>query len=123
MWAVGFRKGREVTNDSRGSVRAENASLSTGLRISLEEGTGAEQLKILEIDCHEVRRELVNYMEEDITPELRARIDHHFGHCGHCTAVYDGARNVVQLLGRAEVIELPHGFSQRLYQRFLSHLQ
>ncbi len=59
----------------------------------------------------------MNYMEEDMTPELRARIDAHLRHCHHCSAVYDGVRNVVQLLGSEQSIELPQGFSQRLHKR------
>jgi hypothetical protein len=33
--------------------------------------------------------------------------------------VYEGLRNIVRLLGDEEVIELPEGFSQRLYNRLL----
>jgi hypothetical protein len=33
--------------------------------------------------------------------------------------VDDGVRNIVRLLGDEEVIELPEGFSQRLYNRLL----
>jgi anti-sigma factor (TIGR02949 family) len=79
-------------------------------------------VKIIEIDCYEVRRELVNYMEEDMKPELRLRIDAHLQSCQHCTAIYDGVRNVVQLLGSDQAIELPVGLSQRLYKR-LSRLR
>ena len=35
---------------------------------------------------------------------------------------YDGLRNIVRLLGDEEVIELPEGFSQRLYQTTASGL-
>ena len=80
------------------------------------------KVKIIEIDCYEVRRELVNYMEEDMKPDLRVRIDAHLQSCHHCTAIYDGVRNVVQLLATDQAIELPEGFSQRLYKR-LSRLQ
>jgi Putative zinc-finger len=80
------------------------------------------KVKIIEIDCHEVRRELVNYMEEDITPGLRTRIDAHLRGCHHCTAVYDGVRNVVKLLGNGQIMDLPKGLSQRLYKR-LSRVQ
>src|SRR5438552_14520738 len=58
-------------------------------------------------------------MEGDLTPEMRIRIDHHLQNCSHCTAVYDGVRNVVRLLGNKNAIELPQGFSQRLYRRLL----
>ena len=74
---------------------------------------------VIEIDCYQVRRELSDYLEGDLTPQLRLRIERHLQTCDHCTAVYDGLRNVVRLLGDEEVIELPEGFSQRLYKRLL----
>jgi hypothetical protein len=40
--------------------------------------------------------------------------------CDHCTAVYDGMRNVVRLLGDEKAIELPEGLSERLYKRIVS---
>jgi predicted anti-sigma-YlaC factor YlaD len=83
----------------------------------------SQKLGPVEIDCYAVRRELVNYMEADLTPELRTRVDYHLQNCDHCTAVYDGVRNVVQLLGNENAIDLPRGFSQRLYRRFLSAKQ
>ena len=74
------------------------------------------QNKIIEVDCYQVRRELVNWMEGDLTAELRAQVNLHLQNCQHCTAVYDGARNVVRLLSDEKSIELPPGFSKRLYQ-------
>jgi hypothetical protein len=73
--------------------------------------------KIIEVDCYQVRRELVNWMEGDLTAELRAQVNLHLQNCQHCTAVYDGARNVIRLLSDEKSIELPPGFSNRLYQR------
>ena len=73
--------------------------------------------RILEIDCYQVRRELSDYLEGDLTPELRVRIEDHLERCKHCTAVYDGMKNVVQLLSDERAIELPKGFSERLYRR------
>ena len=73
------------------------------------------------MDCRQVRRELVDYMEGDLTRELRARIERHLANCRHCTAIYDGVRNVVQLIGDERTIELPPGYSQRLYKRFLKY--
>jgi len=71
----------------------------------------------LEITCQEVWRELTNYMEGDVTAEIRERIAEHLSICSHCRAVYDGSRNVVQLLGDTRTFELPSGFSRRLYHR------
>jgi predicted anti-sigma-YlaC factor YlaD len=60
---------------------------------------------------------LSDYLEGDLTPQLRLQIEKHLQTCDHCRAVYDGLRNIVRLLGDEEVIELPEGFSQRLYNR------
>ena len=74
---------------------------------------------VIEIDCYQVRRELSDYLESDLTPQHRLRIEQHLQTCDHCRAVYDGLRNIVRLLGDEEVIELPEGLSQRLYKRLL----
>ena len=69
------------------------------------------------ISCEEVRRELSNYFDDEVTPELRARIEEHVRSCPGCKAVYDGVRNVLTLVGSEDVIELPRGFSLRLFRR------
>ena len=71
----------------------------------------------MEISCRGVRKELANYMEDDIASELRTRIDRHFQKCDGCFAVYDDLRSVKRLINSTEIIELPEGFSARLYQR------
>jgi len=71
----------------------------------------------MEISCLEVIRELSNYIDEEISPDLKARIQAHLPHCKHCAAVYDGSRNVVRLITDQRSFELPTGFSQRLRDR------
>jgi len=80
----------------------------------------SRKTSLIEIDCYQVRRELSDYLEGDLTLQLRLRIEQHLQACDHCRAVYDGLRNIVRLLGDKEVIELPEGFSQRLYKRLLT---
>ena len=71
----------------------------------------------MNISCNEVRRELANYMEDDVDADLRSRMERHFCECDGCYALYDSIRKVVRLVGSTEVIELPAGFSRRLYER------
>jgi anti-sigma factor RsiW len=71
----------------------------------------------LEIDCREVLRALVGYVEDDLTSELRAKVERHLRTCRHCTAIYDGVHNIIQLVGDERLIELPAGFSRRLLSR------
>ena len=74
-------------------------------------------MKVIEISCLEVWREISNYIDDDIDAELRARMEAHFKVCAHCKAVLDGTRNVVKLVGDGVEYQLPDGFSQRLYDR------
>jgi len=72
---------------------------------------------VVEISCEEVWREVSNYLEGEANSELRVRMEEHFKGCKHCTAVLDGTRNVVRLVGDATAFDLPAGFSDRLYQK------
>ena len=58
-----------------------------------------------------------DYLEDDLSLELRVRIAKHIQSCDHGRAVYDELGNIVRLLGNEEFIKLPEGFSQRLYKR------
>jgi predicted anti-sigma-YlaC factor YlaD len=78
---------------------------------------------VVEIACEEIRREMVNYAEGDLTPELAQRIQLHLANCRPCVAVYDGAKNVLNLVGDGSFFQLPEGFSQRLRQRFAAATQ
>ncbi len=69
------------------------------------------------VNCEHVWREISNYLEGEVDAETRAAMEVHFAQCKHCTAVLDGARNVVQLYGDDRLFELPAGFSRRLQRR------
>jgi Putative zinc-finger len=69
------------------------------------------------VDCEHVWREVSNYLEGDVSPELRAAMEEHLRGCKHCTAVLDGTRNVMKIYGDERMFEMPLGFSQRLRRR------
>lgn len=71
----------------------------------------------VEISCLEVWREISNYIDEIVDPELRSRIEEHLKVCEHCTAIYEGTRNVVRLIADGVAYDLPSGFSDRLRRR------
>jgi putative zinc finger protein len=74
-------------------------------------------MKVIEISCLEVWRQVSNYLENEVSAELRARIEAHVKICAHCKAVVDGTRNVVKLIADGVEYDLPPGFSQRLYSK------
>lgn len=87
-----------------------------------ETGAGHVAKEIVEIECAEVWRQISNYLDDEVDPGLRARMSSHFKECAHCSAVLDGARNVVKLVGDGRTFEIPAGASQRLYKKLNDHL-
>ena len=76
----------------------------------------------IEIGCEEVILQISNYIESEIGPELRARVEAHLKGCKHCTAVLDGTTNTLRLLADGKVLELPAGFGERLRQRLAASI-
>jgi hypothetical protein len=69
------------------------------------------------VTCEEVWREVSNYLDDEVAPDLRAAMEVHFRGCHKCSAVLDGTRNVIGLYEEDRMFEPPQGFSQRLHQR------
>jgi anti-sigma factor RsiW len=74
-------------------------------------------MEVIEISCIEVWREVSNFVDGEVDAELRARMEAHFKGCGHCTAILDGMKNVVKLVGDGVEYEMPAGFSSRLQDK------
>ena len=74
------------------------------------------------MNCEHVWSEASNYLDGEVTPELRAAMEEHLRGCKHCTAVMDGTRNVLRLYGNQRLLEVPAGFSERLEQRLKTGL-
>jgi anti-sigma factor (TIGR02949 family) len=71
----------------------------------------------IEISCVEVWRYISEYVDDEVSAELRERMEAHFKACTHCSAVLDGMQNVVGLVANGRLFQTPAGFSERLYQR------
>lgn len=69
------------------------------------------------VSCEQVWKEISNYLEGEVNPQLRAAMEAHFRECKHCTAVLDGTKNVVHLYADDRLVELPPGFSARWQKR------
>lgn len=78
---------------------------------------------VIQIPCEHVWREISNYLDGEVTPELRERMEQHLRGCHRCLAVLNGTRNVVALVGDEQTFALPAGFGERLYSRLQQHLR
>lgn len=76
----------------------------------------------MEISCREVIRELSTFIDQNVGADLRVQIEGHLAKCKHCSAIYDGTRDVIRLVGDDRIFELPAGFSQRLRDRLAKEM-
>ena len=77
----------------------------------------------MELDCKHVWREISNYIDGDLDPSVRARMEKHLAHCRHCAAILDSTHNIVYLIADEHTFTLPSGFGERLRARLESELE
>jgi Putative zinc-finger len=102
-------------------IRRSNLSADAVTRLS---GMGERRVAkmIIEIECAEVWRQISSYLDDEVDSGLRATMAAHFKGCAHCSAVLDGTRNVVKLVGDERAFEISSGVSGRFYQKLKDHL-
>jgi anti-sigma factor RsiW len=76
----------------------------------------------MEISCHKIWREISNYLDHDVEPAVRERMERHFANCRHCAALIDSTHNVLVLIGDDRAFAVPADFSKRLYAKLAAHL-
>jgi hypothetical protein len=69
------------------------------------------------VNCERMWREISNYLDDEVAPDLRAAMEEHLHGCQKCSALLDGTRNVIGLYGEDHMFEPPLGYSQRLHHR------
>jgi predicted anti-sigma-YlaC factor YlaD len=74
---------------------------------------------IVEISCMEVRMLNEDYLEGDLGLDRYIRVDAHLKVCRHCSAIYEGIRNVIALLGSDQLFEPPNGLDERFYEMLI----
>jgi len=79
-------------------------------------------IKPIEIDCEEVWSQISNYLDNEVHIALRDTMASHFKDCAQCSAVRDGVRNVIQLVGDGRAFEIPMRTSPMLYRKLKEYL-
>ena len=69
---------------------------------------------IVEISCVEVWRQISDYVDDDVDPVMKARLEFHLERCKHCQAILDGTRNVVALVGDEQTFAFDDTVSDRI---------
>ena len=71
---------------------------------------------MITLSCEEVRREISNYLDDDISPRMRRLLETHLEQCRKCAVLLDSTHNVLVLLADEQRFELPAGFGYRVKQ-------
>ena len=69
------------------------------------------------LECKHVWDFISGYLDNSLSPEIKAQVQKHLEHCEICSAILDSTRNILVLTADDRVFELPVGFSDRLHAR------
>ena len=69
------------------------------------------------LTCKEVMRQISAYLDSDLDAGTRRWMEEHFADCQRCTAILDGTRNVILLVGDDRLFVLPANFEERLREK------
>jgi len=72
--------------------------------------------------CQEVQRELSNYLDRELPVELCAGMQDHLRTCERCAALFQDMRDIVLALGDERLVDVPPGYSTRLYRKLKGQL-
>lgn len=73
------------------------------------------------IKCEDVLREVSNYLDWEVTDDLRHKVEEHISGCHNCTVLVSTIRKTISLVSSGGILELPSGASQRLMERLSMH--
>jgi anti-sigma factor RsiW len=74
------------------------------------------------LSCKEVWRAVSDYIDGEVSREVRREIEAHLAQCRHCAALIDSTRNIVILLADDRLFAVPVGFSERLRRRLAAEI-
>jgi len=69
------------------------------------------------LDCKQVRAELSNYLDGEVSAEVKAAVDDHLSRCRCCAVMFDTTRKTLTIVTEAGVFTIPAEVSQRLHAR------
>lgn len=75
------------------------------------------------MDCSGVLQELVDYLDEELSPELVAELEEHLCDCVDCRIVVNTTRKTIEVYRHQEPVPLPEDVSRRLYQALSRQLE
>jgi hypothetical protein len=75
------------------------------------------------ITCEEFFAEFADYLENQVSPELRQELEVHLSQCRACHVLYDSSRKTIKIISESNSFELPQKFFDPIIDRVMSKLR
>ena len=66
------------------------------------------------LTCNDFLKELSDYLDQEVDPELRAQLEQHISECPNCWVVTDTTKKTIAIYQGAELYQIPEAVHQRL---------
>ena len=75
------------------------------------------------MNCNNAIKEICQYLDGELSPELKRSLESHLTYCNHCSAVYDSTRKTIDLYCDGKLFSLPDDVRTRLHEALKRKLQ
>jgi len=75
------------------------------------------------ITCEEFFAEFGDYLEEQVSAEVRQEIELHLSQCRACHVLYDSTRKTVRIVSESNSFELPQDVFHPIIDRVMAKLR
>ena len=72
--------------------------------------------------CEDVRAALGDYLDGDVSSDIRRELERHLAECRTCQVLYDTTRKTLRIVTDVGSFEVPEAVSERLINRIMSGL-
>jgi hypothetical protein len=69
--------------------------------------------------CDQVLAELGNYLDDQLSLEIRQMLESHIAQCQTCKVIYDSTHKTLRVLTESHSFELPKSLSTRLMTQIM----
>ena len=75
------------------------------------------------ITCEEFFVEFADYLENQVSPEVRQELELHLSQCRACHVLYDSTRKTVRIVSESNSFELPQDIFDPIIDRVMAKLR
>jgi hypothetical protein len=75
------------------------------------------------ITCEEFFAEFADYLENQVSSEVRQELDLHLSQCRACHVLYDSSRKTIKIVSESNSFELPQKVFDPIIDRVMSRLR